>query len=358
MKSKRLKRLTDTLSGEGRLPYCISSLINIQYLTGFQGTAACLIVNEGESFFISDSRYEEYARSILPRSLEFVLQTSTLAHSIREVMKRLDSRRLFLEEHSLTLSSYLLLKKELRGITLKPGGDAVNHLRLTKDDNEIAALKKAAAITDRCVSHLLSMIRPGITEWDVAVEIEYFYRTNGCRKTSFDSIVASGSNSSMPHYTTSPTKRIQRGDILLIDMGCVYDSYNSDLTRTIFVNSIEPEFKRIYEIVRQAQEKAIDRARPGVLTGTLDGMARDHITQAGYGDAFGHSLGHGVGLEVHELPAVRSAGDVRLRKNMVITIEPGIYLPERGGVRIEDMVLITPHGCEVLTRSSKKMTVV
>jgi Xaa-Pro aminopeptidase len=354
----RLNRLKKILSREEKLPYFIPSLINITYLTGFQGSFAYLVVDEDRSFFISDSRYEEYARSILPPSVVFILQEDAFSETLKKAVRRTGKRKLFLEEHSLTLSNYLLMKRDLRGIRLVPGGDMVNHLRMVKDEDEISSIRKAAEITDACVKHLMGLIKPGIIEWDIAVEIEYFYRKNGCSKASFDSIVASGKGSSMPHYATSMVKRIERGDVLLLDMGCIYNGYNSDLTRTVFMTSIESEFERIYHTVRDAQERALERIRPGVLTGSLDGTAREVISRAGYGKAFGHSLGHGLGLEVHELPAVKSNGDVRLRKNMILTIEPGIYIPERGGVRIEDMVLVTSNGGEVLTTSSKDITVI
>ncbi len=354
----RLNRLKKILRREEKFPYFIPSLINITYLTGFQGSFAYLVVDEDRSFFISDSRYEEYARSMLPPSVVFVLQGNDFSETLKKVIRWTGKRKLFLEEHSLALSNYLLMKRDLRGIRLVPGGDMVNHLRMVKDEDEISSIRKAAEITDACIEHLMGIIKPGIIEWDIAVEIEYFYRKSGCSKASFDSIVASGKGSSMPHYTTSMVKRIERGDVLLLDMGCIYNGYNSDLTRTVFMTSIESEFENIYHTVREAQERALERIRPGVLTGSIDGAARDVISRAGYGKAFGHSLGHGLGLEVHELPAVKSKGDARLRKNMILTIEPGIYIPERGGVRIEDMVLVTSNGGEVLTTSSKDITVI
>jgi Xaa-Pro aminopeptidase len=222
----RLNRLKKILSREEKLPYFIPSLINITYLTGFQGSFAYLVVDEDRSFFISDSRYEEYARSILPPSVVFILQEDAFSETLKKAVRRTGKRKLFLEEHSLTLSNYLLMKRDLRGIRLVPGGDMVNHLRMVKDEDEISSIRKAAEITDACVKHLMGLIKPGIIEWDIAVEIEYFYRKNGCSKASFDSIVASGKGSSMPHYATSMVKRIERGDVLLLDMGCIYNGYN------------------------------------------------------------------------------------------------------------------------------------
>jgi len=343
---------------DGTLPYMVNSLPNIQYLTGFDGSHAIMLVTFNSVYFISDARYEEYACSILPSGVNFILQDGEITGTLKELLSGEKLRELYLEEHSMVLGQYFQFKDALKGIKLRRGGDVVNDLRMVKDDDEISILDEAVSITDQCLSHIIGMIKPGIFEWDIAVEIEYFYKTNGCSGSSFDPIVASGAGSSRPHYKTSELKKIESGDILLIDMGCTYRGYNSDLTRTVFVHSITDEFREIYNIVRRAQETAIRSVRPGVSTGTLDSRARDVIIAGGYGDYFGHSLGHGVGMEVHELPAVKSGGSVRLKKNTVITVEPGIYLPGKGGVRIEDMVRAGSKGAEVMTGSAKDILIV
>lgn len=353
----RIRKLKQGLKRQNKFPYLIADLVNIRYLTGFRGSNGFLLVNGDRSYFISDSRYEEYARSILPRGVEFVLQKSAFTGALKEVMKRTGGRRMFVEEHAITLSQIQLFKKELRGIRILPGGDEVNLIRLVKEEGEIDVIRKAVTLADDCFRHLLKMIRPGMLEWDLAVEIEYFYRKHGCRRSSFDSIVAAGKGSSMPHYATSMTRRLRRGDILMIDMGCEYDGYNSDLTRTVFLHSVAADFEMIYGIVRRAQERALKALRPGITAGQVDKTARDVISGEGYDWAFGHSLGHGVGLEVHELPAVKPGSGLKLKKNMVITIEPGIYIPGRGGVRIEDMALVTGRGCEILTESPKDIII-
>ncbi len=356
--AKRIKHLRRELDKKKMFPYFLSDLNNIRYLTGFTGTYAFMLLDRKETFFISDSRYSEYAQSLVAGYAEFLLPGDDLNVTLKGLLKRLNREKLFLEEHSLTLSSFNVMKKSLRGIKLEPGGSQVNIIRMVKDEGEIDLIEKAAEITDSCFRYLTENISPGITEWDVAVEIENFYRKNGCRSSSFDAIVASGSGSSMPHYETSMKKKIKQGDILLIDMGCVYRGYNSDLTRTIFVNSVDKEIEKIYAVVKEAQEKAVKAVRPGISTGRLDSVARDLITEYGYGEMFGHSLGHGLGCEVHELPAVKKNGDIRLKKNMVITIEPGIYLPGKGGVRIEDMVMVAAGGCRVMTKSPKDIIVI
>ncbi len=353
----RLKKLIRILHGRGALPYLVTDLVNVRYLTGFTGTYASLVIGSNRCYFISDSRYEEYARSIMPKGVEFVLQKIDFLETLKSVLKTIGAKELYLEEHSTPFSVYRNMKHNLKGVKLMPGGDEVNSVRMIKDEDELGILRQAAKITDACVDHLKKIIRPGDGEWDVAVEIEHFYRRHGCRKSSFDCIIASGPGASMPHYTTSMVKKVRAGEVILIDMGCEYQGYNSDLTRTMFVSSIDPALERIYRVVQQAQEAAVKAVRPGITTGKLDAVARDIITEAGYGERFGHSLGHGIGMEVHELPAIKP-GDLKLKKNMAITIEPGIYLPGVGGVRIEDMVVITAKGHEVLTKSSKDIIVI
>ncbi len=352
----RIKKLRNNLRKEGKFPYLVSDLNNIRYLTGYTGSFAYLVVDARKSFFITDSRYEEYARTLLTGDMELVLLKKDIFSTVKGIVKDLGMKKLYLEEHSLPLSNYLEMNRQLRGVRLLPGRDEVNIIRMIKDEGEIDILRKAAGITDRCVDHLKGVIKPGITEWDISIEIENFYKRNGCRRTSFNSIVASGRGSSMPHYETSFERKIEKGDIVLIDMGCEYMGYNSDLTRTMFVGSIDPLFEAIYAIVRRAQESAVAAVKPGITVGKLDSITRNIISHEGYGDNFGHSLGHGVGLEVHELPAVKQ-GPLRLRKNMTITIEPGIYIPGKGGIRIEDMVLVTDRGHEVLTHSSKDIII-
>lgn len=352
----RLKKLIRSLKEKGALPYLVTDLVNIRYLTGFAGSYACLVVSGDRSYFISDSRYEEYARSILTKSVEFVLQKTDMIDSLQEVLKKAGAKELFLEEHSTPLSVFRNMQRLIKKVRLTPGGDEVNMVRMIKDDDEIGILRQAAKITDACVEHLKKIIRPGDGEWDIAVEIEHFYRRHGCRKSSFECIIASGAGSSMPHYATSMEKKVRQGEVVLIDMGCEYQGYNSDLTRTMFVTSVDPALEQVYRVVQEAQEAAVRAVRPGITTGKLDAVARDIIAGAGYGERFGHSLGHGIGMEVHELPAIKK-GDLKLKRNMAITIEPGVYLPGVGGVRIEDMVVVTAKGCEILTKSSKDIIV-
>ncbi len=352
----RLNKLRKALGRKDRFPYFVSNLTNIYYLTGFEGTYANILIDEDKTYFITDSRYTEYATSLLPDSIEIHQQETSLNSTLKELLKNKHKRRLYVEQIT-PLSGFLSLKQELKNIKILPAEDEIALLRIIKDENEILNIKKAVNLSDKCFNHLLKIIKPGIIEWDIAVEIEYFYRKNGCRKSSFDSIVASGKGSSMPHHITSMAKKIENNDILLIDMGCLLNGYNSDLTRTIFIGNITPEFKKIYNIVLSAQEQAIFSVKPGIATGKLDKTARDIIHKEGYGWAFGHSLGHGLGLEVHESPYLKKNNSFRLKKNIPFTIEPGIYIPGKGGVRIEDVIIATGNGFENLTNSSKEIIV-
>ena len=352
----RIKRLKKLLRDRQSFPYLITDLNNIKYLTGFSGSNASIVIDEKGVFFITDSRYEEYACLLLPKGFKFILQTGSRQEAVKRCLEISDKKTVFVESNSITLNQLTLLKKELKKIKIIPVyDDPINFIRMEKDDEEIAVLREAAVITDNCFYHLLKFIKAGMTEWEISLEVESYFKKNGCRSCSFDPIIASGSNSSMPHYTPSPDKKISRGEVLLIDMGCMYKNYNSDLTRTIFIGGIDKKFEEIYNIVLEAQTKSIEAIRPGLNTTELDNIARAIISDYGYGEEFSHGLGHGVGIEVHEMPSVKKTDNIKLKKNMVITIEPGIYISGFGGVRIEDMVLVTDAGCEILTKCSKEL---
>lgn len=355
----RIKKLRKILTKNESFPYLVTDLINIKYLTGFEGSNALLIIGENVNFLISDSRYEEYAKTLSGPRFEFILQKGSQAETLKEWAKKTEAKKIFAESGNITVEQFFDFKKKLGRVKLlQAGDDYVNSLRMIKDEDEISIIRESASITDDCFYHLLKKIKPGIYEWDVAVEIDYYYKTHGCRSCSFDPIVASGAGSSMPHYMPSMNKKINSGDVLLIDMGCLYKGYNSDLTRTVFLGDIDEKLAEIYSIVLDAQMRAIDAVKPGIAASAVDAVARDFISQKGYGDNFGHGLGHGLGLEVHEDPALKSNSEIKLKKNMVVTIEPGIYLPEKGGVRIEDMVLVSTNKAEVLTKCSKELIVI
>jgi len=342
----RIDSAKEKLFLQGKLPFLCTSLVNIRYLTGFSGSNGYLVIGEHESFLITDSRYAEYVKSLLADKVTILIQKDSPFESISSAFESTKAKNLFID------------RKLAESIgSLEKGGDPIDRMRMVKDNDELSIIRKAASIADQCTVFVAETASERMTEWELSVAIENFYRSHGCRKSSFDTIVSSGAGSSMPHYTPSMTKQIEQGSPLMIDMGCLYEDYNSDLTRTFFIDSVSAEFENIYGIVLSAQMMAVDSVKAGMTTGEVDSVARDYIAHKGLGDCFGHSLGHGIGLQVHELPAVKSGGDIILETGMVITIEPGIYLPGKGGVRIEDMVCVTEEGCEVLTHYTKKLTV-
>lgn len=352
----RLARARQLLEKEKRLPYLVTDLVNIQYLTGFDGSNGHLLIGETKSVFITDSRYAEYAADLLNGSCELIIQKGAAEESIRIGCELIGENSIYFEEDTVYCSFYRTISEALHPRVLTPSCNLIGKMRMVKEPDEIAIIEKAAKIADLCTEHVRKTVSTRMTEWDLSVEIEHFYRMNGCRRSSFDTIVASGNGSSMPHYIPSMSNMISVGEPLMIDMGCLYEGYNSDLTRTFFVNSVSADFERIYLIVLEAQIKAVQAVRPGITTGELDKIARSHITDAGYGDMFGHALGHGIGLQVHELPSVKKDGDVVLEPGMVITIEPGIYIPGKGGVRIEDMVVVEENDSRILTGFTKEIT--
>jgi Xaa-Pro aminopeptidase len=239
-----------------------------------------------------------------------------------------------------------------------PTEDWVEELRVLKDDAEIELIAKAASIIDAVAESIIEEIRPGMTEQEIANRINAMIRSLGGTKESFDLIVASGPRSAMPHASPSAECRIEPGEPIVIDIGAEFEGYHSDLTRTVWLDKIkEPQVLEIYEIVDKAQAAAIEAIRPGISCVEVDARARDLIVEAGYGDYFGHGLGHGVGLEVHELPAISRLGKGNIKPGMVFTVEPGIYIPDVGGVRTEDMVAVTQSGCRRLTRSAHRPAV-
>lgn len=350
----RVDKLRNILDQNDHYPYIVFDRTNIKYLTGFTGSNAFVVLTPEKNYFISDSRYEIYAKSILNENWNFVLQETDFFSTIE---KLLDKGRIYLEPHKVTLSVYKRLETLFGNESVRESGSYINDLRSEKDEEEISTIRQAVKIADDCFEHLLKYIKPGLTEWDLAVEIDYFYKRNGCRGVSFDSIVASGAGSAMPHYEPS-NKLIEDNNMLMIDMGCIYNEYCSDMTRTVFIGSVPEKFKDIYSIVLEAQEKACQSVKAGITAGELDSVAREHILNAGYGNEFGHSLGHGVGLDVHENPYVKNGSNSVIPENSLITIEPGIYIEGEGGVRIEDIVLVKKEGYEILTSSTKELIII
>ncbi len=334
--------------------YLVTSSANLRYLTNFTGTAGMAFITLDQAFFITDFRYTEQAS-------EQVQGMTILQHQgdiVGEIIKLMDKESvnvLGFEDAFMTYAEYSIFE-EVIDAELAPASGLIEKLREQKDEGEIAIIQKACAIADEGFEHVLKMIRPGMTEIEVANQLDFFMRSLGATGTSFDTIVASGARSALPHGVASE-KMIEQGELITLDFGCVYQGYVSDITRTFAIGDPGQQLKDIYQIVLAAQQKVLEVAQAGVTGTQLDAVARDLITEAGYGEAFGHSTGHGIGLEIHEGPNVSRSNEVRLMTGNVITDEPGIYLAGLGGVRIEDDLVILAEGNRVLTHSPKELII-
>lgn len=344
---KRIEKLRKKLHAWKCDTLLIEDPINIYYLTGLDLSAGRILLNEKDAELYVDGRYFESCQksSCIPVHLS---DEKPLEQALK------NAKYLGFDSSLTTYKGYLVLKKiadKQETIQLVHVDAPLKLLRAVKDEEELTLLKSAASLNHAGMQFALSMLNEGISEMEIAMELDIFWKRRGSKAVSFDPIIAFGANSSMPHYRAGPQK-LREGDIVLIDIGTELNRYHSDMTRTHFFGEPDPQLKEIHKIVEQAQQKALDLCRPGVTLGELDKAARDHITAHGYGPNFTHSLGHGVGLEIHEYPTVKNTppfDEIPLEKNMVLTIEPGIYVPGLGGVRIEDTVIVNSSGkCTLL----------
>ncbi|MFD3447776.1 Xaa-Pro dipeptidase [Microbacteriaceae bacterium 4G12] len=332
----------------------ITSGYNRRYVTNFTGTAGVVLISKERALFITDFRYVEQAQKQAV-GYEIVQHTGLIVDEVANQVKALGIQKLGFEQDHLTYSVHKGYNEKIEAELVATSG-LIEKLRLIKTDSEIKILKEAAQIADAAFTHILSFIRPGISELEVSNELEFFMRKQGAASSSFDIIVASGHRSALPHGVASE-KLIEQGDFVTLDFGAYYKGYCSDITRTIAVGEPSPELKKIYDIVLESQLRGVNGIRTGITGREADALTRDYITEKGYGQYFGHSTGHGIGLEVHEGPSLAFRSDTVLEPGMVVTVEPGIYVPNLGGVRIEDDVLVTSEGNEVLTHSPKELII-
>lgn len=324
---------------------------NKRYISGFTGTAGSIIITKEKNILFTDFRYTQQAKN---QTEDFEIVEISRTNPITNFLKEMDMKRLGFEDDKMSFSTYSNYKESLSSTEMVPLKGLMLDLRAIKDEKELEVIRQASKIADNGFKYILGFIKPGMKESDVALELEFFMRKQGATGVSFDFIVASGKRSSMPHGVASD-KVIELGDFVTIDFGCVYNGYCSDMTRTIVVGKANEKQKEIYNIVLEAQLKVIEAAKANMSGIELDNIARQYIIEKGYGDKFGHGLGHGIGLDVHELPNVNTLGEKLLKPNMVISDEPGIYIEDFGGVRIEDLLIITEDGCEVLNSSPKEL---
>jgi len=325
------------------------------FLTNFTGTTGLAVITLDKAFFVTDFRYTEQAAA-QAQGFEIVKNSGPIFEEVATICQKEEINVLAFEESFVSFAEYSVLEDLIEESSLAPVSGMIEALREVKDEEEIALIQQACHIADQGFEHILKMVRPGMTEIEVANQLDFFMRSLGATSVSFETIVASGLRSAMPHGVASE-KVIEQGDLITLDFGCYYQGYVSDMTRTFAVGDPGDKLKEIYQIVLEAQEKVLAAAKPGMTGIELDAIARDHIASFGYGDAFGHSTGHGIGLEIHEGPNVSFRADKAFVVGNVITDEPGIYLPGIGGVRIEDDLLITETGNKVLTHSPKELII-
>ncbi|MCG0274970.1 MAG: Xaa-Pro peptidase family protein [Thermosediminibacteraceae bacterium] len=354
MSQGRINRLKQKLIEKGLDAVLVNKPENQYYLTGFDGEGFLAITTQ-RSILFTDFRYVEQAKKEAPELEVIELETTIPPYKkCADELKSMGLNKIAVESHYLTVKSYNELKSFLDGIEIVSTENIIEELRTTKDETELELIKKAQEITDKAFLHILDYIRPGVTEKDLALEIEYFVKKNGADGLAFETIVVSGPRSSLPHG--KPTfRKLQAGDFITIDFGAKFNHYCSDMTRTVFLGKPDKEKEKIYNIVLEAQKRALDYIKAGVSGKDVDREARDFIEKMGFGENFGHALGHGVGLEIHEAPRLSKKGDNNLMPGMVVTVEPGIYIEDYGGVRIEDLVVVTEEGHINLTKSSKDL---
>lgn len=325
---------------------------NLRYLSGFSGTAGALVVNRETSIFLTDARYTTQAQQEV--AAQSICEYRVQLDGILEQINGLGLKRIGFEADSLPYALVERLRENSpAGCQWQPESERLRPLRWVKDLAETAALDQAARIAAEAFEAIVPLIRPGVAERDVALELEFAMRRLGAEEKSFDTIVASGLRGALPHGVAS-SKIISSGDLVTIDFGARWSGYHSDETITVAVGPVSARLREIFDVVLEAHDRAMDAVRPGAALRDIDSIARDYISARGYGDYFGHSLGHGVGLEVHEHPAVSAQSEVLAEEGMVVTIEPGIYIPDLGGVRIEDMVCVTADGYRRITRLPKQ----
>ncbi len=354
----RIDKLLARMESDGLDALLITSLPNVYYLSGYTGSTATLVLTRRNKWFLTDFRYhEQFATEVWPG---WTLVDNTGRKLVGEALPGLEDasrlNRMGFESNVVTHAMYAkLLADEAREYVPTEGW--VEELRLIKDDSEIEKLRAAVQLNERIFTELLELIKPETTEAQLAAEIHFRALMYGAKGYSFEPIVASGVHASKPHagFTTEP---LVRGAPLTIDMGVQLDGYCSDMTRTVFVADCPPEWEKVYNLVREAKDLAFAAIRPGKLGRDIDAVARDLIYGAGFEGKFEHGLGHGVGVEVHEGPTLSKMGDKELRPGMVVTDEPGIYLPGQGGVRIEDMLVVREDGAEILNTLDTELRVV
>ena len=333
----------------------ITSDINRRYFTGMKSSAGIVLAFPQKAYLLIDFRYIEKARATVTNAE--VIELKRLFPQISELLTKHEATSMAIESETMTvkeLNTYRHYFKDMKIVSDDSLSNDISALRMIKDEEELECIKMAQRIAEMSLEELLPFIKVGRTEREIALELNRLMFKNGAEDLSFETIVLAGTNTSMPHGVPSD-KKVEDGEFVLMDFGAVYNGYHSDMTRTICVGKPSEEMERVYNIVLKAQEAGIEAARAGIVGSALDKISRDIIEAAGYGECFGHSLGHGVGLEIHEKPNASPNYKLPLNCGSVVTVEPGIYIEGKFGVRIEDFVILTENGCENLTKCAKNL---
>lgn len=355
MPNARVKRLRQLLEEQGLEAILIGSEHNRRYISGFTGSSGMVLITQAESFLLTDFRYRTQAPQQAP-GFQIVEHGPSPLDNVRELLNQHKLTKLAFEQDHVVYSEFTAWTKTLSGIALEPVSGLVERLRIIKDEAELQIMQEAAALADSTFNHILKLIHSGVRETDIALEMEVYMRSHGATSSSFDTIVASGERSALPHGVASD-RVIGTNEFVKLDFGAYYNGYCSDLTRTVVVGTPTDKHREIYNIVLEAQLHALEHIKPGMSGREADALTRDVITKYGYGDLFGHGTGHGLGMEIHEAPRLSKLSDTILTPGMTVTVEPGIYVPGFGGVRIEDDIVITETGIKILTSSPKDLII-
>lgn len=356
MLNSRIENLRKILEkGEALL---ISDNTNRFYFSGMKSSAGHLLITQEKAYLLIDFRYFEKAKKTV-NTAEVILCEKLFAQLL-ELLYKENIKTVFTESRNTTVLELETIRKNLIDIEVVASdalSEKIRTLRSIKSENEIKSIKKAQKLTDETFSYILNRIKAGVSEKEIMLDMEFSIRKNGSEGIAFDFIVVSGKNSSLPHGVPTD-KKIENGDFITMDFGAVVEGYRSDMTRTVAVGEITEKQRLVYDTVLKAQELALNAIKPNVKCYSVDKIARDYIANQGFDGCFGHGLGHSVGLEIHENPACNTRDTTLLQTGMIMTVEPGIYIENEFGVRIEDMVVVTENGCENLTKSPKELIII
>lgn len=349
----KLEQVHEILNHKRLDAMIVLSDFNRRYLSGFTGTSGALIITHNKNYLVTDFRYIEQATKQAPE-FEIINRQNGLITEIKHILEQAQLSNIGFEGHHISYDTYVELNKGM--ITLISISDSIDKIREVKSEEEIKLIQKAAEIVDKTYDYILTVVKVGMSEREIKALLESKMLELGADGPSFDTIVASGYRGALPHGVASD-KLIEKSDMITLDFGAYYRGYCSDITRTFAIGEPDPKMKEIYNIVLSSQIKAIDEIRPGMTVQEADALSRDYIDAHGYGQEFGHSLGHGIGLDIHEGPLLSKNSTGELQVNNCVTIEPGIYVDGLGGVRIEDDILITENGCDVFTKCTKDLII-